>query len=209
MNILAIGAHFDDIEMGCGGSVARHVRSGDKTIAYVAAKSGYKNPDGEIIRSDETAFTEGRKAIEDVLGAELIQGGFETLALEYGDALFRQLIKIIENYRVDLIYTHWSGDIHRDHNILSKASLHVSRHIPRVLMYRSNWYDGGTPFKGNFYVDISGFYHIKEKALRCHESEINRTSSKWVEFYKNEAVNSGFKANVKYAEAFEIVKWIV
>ena len=41
MNVLAIGAHFDDIELGCGGSVAAHVQNNDSVFAYVATKSGY------------------------------------------------------------------------------------------------------------------------------------------------------------------------
>ena len=40
MNVLAIGAHFDDIELGCGGTLAGHVRRGDNVYAYVATVSG-------------------------------------------------------------------------------------------------------------------------------------------------------------------------
>ena len=208
MNVLAIGAHFDDIEIGCGGTVAKHVYSGDNIIAYVATKSGYKNPEGAMVRSNEIAFAEGKKAIEDILGAKLICGSFETLELEYSDTLFRELLDIIENQKIDLVYTHWIGDVHHDHNILSKATLHVSRHIPRVLMYRGNWYDSAMTFKGNFYVDISQFFEKKEQAIGCHLSELNRTDSKWINYYKNEAVNAGYRMNVTYAEVFELVKWL-
>lgn len=43
MNILAIGAHFDDVELGCGGALAKHTSSGDQVTVYVATKSGYAN----------------------------------------------------------------------------------------------------------------------------------------------------------------------
>ena len=42
--ILAIGAHFDDIELGCGGSLAKHTKEGDDVYAYVATLSGFSNP---------------------------------------------------------------------------------------------------------------------------------------------------------------------
>ena len=42
-NILAVGAHFDDIELGCGGSLAKHSIDGDKVFAYVATVSGFTN----------------------------------------------------------------------------------------------------------------------------------------------------------------------
>jgi LmbE family N-acetylglucosaminyl deacetylase len=208
MNVLAIGAHFDDVEIGCGGTVAKHIHSKDKVIVYVATKSGYKNPEGKIIRSNDTAFAEGKKAIQDVLGAKLICGSFDTLKLDYSDELFRELLAIIEHNNIDLIYTHWIHDIHHDHNILSKATMHVSRHIPRVLMYKCNWYDSTIPFKGNFFVDISNFYHKKEQAIKCHKSEIKRTSGSWINYFKNEAINLGYKANAQYAEVFEVVRWL-
>ena len=208
MNVLAIGAHFDDIELGCGGSVAAHALGGDNVFAYVATKSGYKNPAGNVVRDDGAALEEGRKAIEGILGAKLICGSFETFKLECSDALFREMLNIIETNRIDLIYTHWRYDAHHDHSVLSKATLHVARHVPRVLMYRSNWHDGAASFNPNFYVDISGFYDKKMQAIKCHVSEISRTSSKWIEYFANECVNAGHKAGVKHAEAFEVVRWL-
>ncbi len=59
MNVLAVGAHFDDIELGCGGTLARHVQKGDDVTVYVATHSGYSNPSGKIIRSREVAKKKG------------------------------------------------------------------------------------------------------------------------------------------------------
>ena len=59
MNILAIGAHFDDIELGCGGSLAKHLANGDKVFAYVATYSGYKNMYDEVVRPNDVAQAEG------------------------------------------------------------------------------------------------------------------------------------------------------
>ena len=208
MNVLAIGAHFDDIELGCGGSVAAHVQNNDNVFAYVATKSGYKNPAGNVVRDDGTALKEGRRAIEGILGAKLICGSFETFKLECSDSLYREMLDIVEGKNIDLIYTHWRHDAHHDHSNLSKATLHVARHVPKVLMYRSNWYDSAASFNSNFYVDISDFYDKKMQAIKCHVSENNRTSSKWVEYFENECINMGCRAGVKYAEGFEVVRWV-
>jgi LmbE family N-acetylglucosaminyl deacetylase len=43
VNILAIGAHFDDVELGCGGALARHAKLGDRVYVFVATVSGYDN----------------------------------------------------------------------------------------------------------------------------------------------------------------------
>ncbi len=50
MNILAIGAHFDDIELGCGGALAKHVVAGDRVFAYVATRSGFNTPNNVVRR---------------------------------------------------------------------------------------------------------------------------------------------------------------
>ena len=41
MNVLAIGAHFDDVELGCGGTIARHAMEGDNVDIFVATVSGF------------------------------------------------------------------------------------------------------------------------------------------------------------------------
>ena len=62
MNVLAIGAHYDDIELGAGGSIARHIDEGDNVYMVVVTHSGYTSCDGTVIRSKETASTEGLSA---------------------------------------------------------------------------------------------------------------------------------------------------
>lgn len=207
MNILAIGAHFDDIELGCGGSLARHIAEGDTVYVYVATRSGYTSHDNIEIRSDDVAAKEGRSAMA-LLGAHLIQGSFKTLEVEFVDSLNVDILKIVENYSIDMAYVHWYGDIHHDHAAVSKASLHSCRHIKRVLMYRSNWYHSSLDFRGNFYIDISEYMDIKKKIILEHKSEVVRTNKRWIEFWENEATNCGFRIGVKYAEVYEVVKWL-
>ena len=207
MNVLAIGAHFDDIELGCGGTLAKHVANGDSVFAYVATKSGFTNHQNIVIRSNEIADKEGENAMN-ILGVTLIKGNFEALKIEFDDDLNLDIIKIIENKKIDLVYSHWMGDIHHDHQAVARASLHSCRHVPRQLMYRSNWYHSNLEFKGNFYVDISDFWEIKKKSIEAHQSEMERTGKKWIEFFHNEAKNAGQRIEVKYAEVFEVVKWL-
>jgi LmbE family N-acetylglucosaminyl deacetylase len=207
MNVLAIGAHFDDIELGCGGTLAKHVANGDSVFAYVATKSGFINHQNIVIRSNEIADKEGENAMK-ILGVKLIKGNFDALKIEFNDDLNLDIIKIIEDKKIDLVYSHWMGDIHHDHQAVARASLHSCRHVPRQLMYRSNWYHSNLEFKGNFYVDISDFWDIKKKSIEAHQSEMERTGKKWIEFFHNEAKNAGQRIEVKYAEVFEVIKWL-
>ncbi len=207
MNVLAIGAHFDDIELGCAGALAKHVKEGDNVYAYVATKSGYTNHQNIEVRSNDRASQEGENAMK-ILGVELIKGDFNTLEVEFNDELNVDILKIVEEKKIDLVYSHWIGDIHHDHQAVAKASLHSCRHVPRQLVYRSNWYHSNVSFNGNFYIDISNYWYIKELAIREHKSELERTYSKWIEFFKNEAINAGQRIGVEKAEVFEVIKWL-
>lgn len=208
MNILAIGAHFDDVELGCGGAIARHAMKGDDVYVFVATVSGFANQYHQAVRASECALSEARKAME-ILGVrELLCGNFKTLEVEFVDALNIEILKIVQERKIDMVYTHWTGDIHHDHQAVARASLHCCRHVPRLLMYRSNWYHSTLEFRGNFYADISDYWSTKERAIRAHVTEVDRTGEKWISFFKNEAVNAGQRIGVTYAEVFEVVKWL-
>lgn len=207
MNILAIGAHFDDIELGCGGTLAKHVANGDTVYAYVATKSGFTNHQNIEVRSNDVANKEGENAME-ILGVNLIKGTFSTLKVEFTDEINLEILKIIEEKNINTVYSHWVKDIHHDHQAVAKASLHSCRHVPRQLMYRSNWYHSDTSFNGNFYVDITGYWKIKKRSISAHKSEMDRTGKKWIKFFNNEAKNAGQRIGVKKAEVFEVIKWL-
>lgn len=63
MEVLAIGAHFDDIELGCGGSLVKHIKNKDKVYMYVITDSEYDDYDGTIMRTKDVALEEGKNAI--------------------------------------------------------------------------------------------------------------------------------------------------
>lgn len=208
MNILAIGAHFDDVELGCGGALAKHAQNGDNVYVYVATVSGFSNQYNQTVRSSEIALGEAQVAMQ-VLGVkELICGKFKTLEIEFVDELNIEILKIVQEKKIDKVYAHWIGDIHHDHQAVAKASLHSCRHVPRLLMYRSNWYHSTMEFRGNFYIDITKQWDTKEQAIQAHATEMDRTSSKWIGFFKNEAENAGQRIGVTFAEVFEVVKWL-
>lgn len=207
MNVLAVGAHYDDIELGCSGALRKHVNNGDKVYIYVATTSGFINPDGKVVRANSTAEVEGEEAAR-IIGAELIKGEFATLNLEFVDDLSVSLIKIIEDKKIDLIYTHYDNDVHHDHIALAKATLHAGRHVPRILQYHSNWYKGNMGFSPDFFVDISEIWDVKENAIKAHKTEYERSGKQWLDFFHNEAINNGMMCGVKLAEGFQVVKWL-
>lgn len=208
MNVLAIGAHFDDVELGCGGALARHAAQGDNVYVFVATVSGFTNQYDQSVRSSEVARREAKSAMAILGVTQLFCGDFKTLEIEFVDSLNIEILKLVQDLSIDLVYTHWTGDVHHDHQAVARASLHSCRHVPRLLMYRSNWYHSTVDFRGNFYVDITAHWNQKEQAIRAHVSEVERTGAKWISFFHNESQNAGQRIGVLHAEVFEVVKWL-
>jgi len=208
MNILAIGAHFDDLELGCGGTLIKHVKGGDNVTMLVVTNSSYNGPDNKIIRKSEVAYEEGKKAAG-IIGARLEFLDFDTFFVPFNESLTSIINRYINQLKIDIIYTHWVHDIHRDHHYTAKNTLMAGRRVPRFLMYRSNYYDSEKVFQGNFYSDITDEMETKVEAIKVFETELERVDYKWIEFFRNQNTNDGQKIGVKYAECFEVVRYLM
>lgn len=208
MKILAIGAHADDVELGIGGTLARHVSDGHEVHILIVTHSAYKNFDGKIIRSKEVALEEAINAAK-IMGVKHLKClNYETKLVDHGVKLIEDINRQIDEIKPNVIYTHWDGDIHQDHSATAQATIVAGRNVPRILMYRSNWYKSYKHFDSNFYVDITNFIDVKIQAIRAHISEISRRGDDWVEFFKNQCRNNGQEVGVRYAETFQVIKWL-
>jgi len=208
MNILAIGAHFDDIELGCGGALAKHVSEKDNVSMVVVTHSAYMTYKSKPIRSKDAAFKEGKNAAL-ILGIKKITClGYETKKVQYCAELIEQLNRIIDELHIDTVYTHWTGDVHQDHSAIAKATLNAARHVPRILMYRSNWYASAETYVGNFYIDISKYMDKKIKSIKAHKTEYDKFGQRWIDFVAHQNRNSGIELGVDYAEAFQLARYL-
>lgn len=208
MNILAIGAHFDDIELGCGGSLLKHVGNGDTVTGVVVTHSGYRSPTGDVVRDAETASREGVAAAQ-AIGYELIQLGHDTLDVRFDEELTAALSSIVGEREIDLVYGHWGGDLHRDHSNVARCTLMACRHVPRHLAYRSNFYVTDKSFCGTFFSDISPFIENKMETVGLFRSELDRVNNKWIELFRSHHRMNGLVIGVENAEVFEVVRYLV
>ena len=83
-NVLAVGAHADDVEIGCGGTVAPlHARNDDNVIVLIMAESSYTYYDGKVLRSKEGGEMEEGNAAKILNAKKLINLGFKTKEVPY------------------------------------------------------------------------------------------------------------------------------
>lgn len=204
MKILAIGAHFDDVELGCGGTLINHLKKGDDITILVVTQSGYVSKTTSHIRDNQIAYTEGKKSAS-LLHADLITGNFETLNLSASKELINYLCEQIKKINPQIVYTHYVGDQHLDHQAVAKASIIATRHVKKVLSYVSNIYDTYPTFSPNYIVNISDAFENKLKLIDCFESE-KETHRGWKR--QLEVLNGmyGIKIGKTFAEPFQVIR---
>ncbi len=208
MKILAVGAHLDDIELACGGTLAKAIAGGHQVKMIVMSESGYTNYDGKVMRTSQDAIKEGKSAAQ-VLGVSDIEIlNFDAKDIPYHYKVIEILDEKIQIYMPDIIFTHWIFDTHQAHEGVAKATITAARRYNNVYMYEPIYPAGRSyvAFRPQMYVDISGYEEQKLEALRQHKTEYKKFGEQWIEGSKARAAYRGYEMGKKFGEAFEIVR---
>jgi LmbE family N-acetylglucosaminyl deacetylase len=206
-NVLAVGAHPDDVEIGCGGTVAKHVSRGDNVIVVIMIEPVSFHYTGKSIRSKDEGHVESENAV-DLMGAKLINLGFKDKNVPYSQETIEAINKIIDDYKIDTIYTHWYHDTHQDHKRTTESVISAGRYVHNILMYEPEYPAGRSylGFRNQYYVDISKEFQIKMDALKCHKSQILRYGDDFLKAVEARAIHRGYEISTKYAECFEVLR---
>ncbi len=209
MKILAIGAHLDDIEIACGGTLAKAAQAGHMVKVLIMSKSGYTNNDGKIQRSNDVAVEEGINALH-TLGIEDIQIlDFPTKDIPFCSDVVHEIDLVIAEFDPDVILTHHPFDTHQAHEGVSKATIAAARRKNTVFFYEPITPSGRSyvAFKPHLYVDIEPTLDNKIESLKCHTSEYNKFGAEdWIEGVRCRCGFRGYEIGKKFAEAFEILR---
>lgn len=206
MNVLVVSAHHDDLELGCGGTVARLLERGHRVVSLVLTTSGYRNAQGAVVRSDEQAAAEAAAAAR-TLGYQLVAHDGDAMDLALTDANTCKIVEAVQEYHIDTIFTHWPGDTHPIHQRVTTMAIQSSRRVPRVFGFAVNWYIGPAPFHPTTFVALSEpHWQRKIAALACYESEFGRAGASWVEYLDRQTRNFGVQLGVHRAEGFVTIK---
>jgi len=195
MRILAIGAHPDDIEFGCGGTLIKYAQQGHDVFLLVMTDGGAGGV-GRIRRLEQ-------QAARDILGvSKLYWGEYPDTAIPLDRESIQRVERVILDVRPDFIFLHSQDDTHQDHRHLSVATITATRYTRNVLLY-----EGPTTqnFSPNVFVDIDGVLKNKIAALQAHESQVTKTNIEGMnilDIVQSLAHFRGIQGRVKNAEAF-------
>ncbi|HEY9720677.1 MAG TPA: PIG-L deacetylase family protein [Oscillatoriaceae cyanobacterium] len=208
MKLLAFGAHLDDIELACGGTLARAVDNGHTVRMVVLSESDYANYRGEVLRTKKQALEEGRDAAKALGVEDLVVLNNATKDIPYHSEIIEQIEAQIDAFAPDLIFTHWAFDTHQAHVGVALSTISAARRHPSVLMYEPINPSGRSyvAYRPQLYIDISTSIDKKLASLKAHVSQYRKYGESWIEAIQSRARHRGFEGGYHYAESFEILR---
>lgn len=204
--VLIIGAHPDDPETMCGGTMIKLRKMGIEVVAvyFTSGEAGIPGKSHEEARSIRTA--EAKKACE-VMGVRPIFMTQTDGNTEVNKERYAEMKALIEAEQPDMVITHWPIDSHRDHRVCSIIVYDAWRQTG----YNFDLYYGEVMtglqtqnFSPNLWVDITEEHDQKVKAYYCHESQDMPVVQEWHDAME---IKRGMECHAKYGEAFVKQEW--
>lgn len=207
-NILIIGAHYDDTELGAGGTAAKLAKKGMNVYKLTLTDNVTKSSHLHINVDYETSVRESAKACA-VLGVKEITEFHPVpcTKLAYNTEMMQAIENVIYKYNIDTVFMHYLDDLNQDHIEASKLCLTASRHCRNIFYYQSNLYLPPQQFTPTFFIDISDYIELKKEALFQYSGDHNRNNAL---FQTNIERNHiwGYSNKVEYAEGFMVQKYL-
>jgi LmbE family N-acetylglucosaminyl deacetylase len=182
VRVLVVSAHPDDEILGVGGTIAAHVARGDWVKVAVLCEGVSMRYAAE--RHAEVQEQSRRAAailgVADIVHCGLPDQRLDTLPLS---DVVREVERLVEEFRPEIVYTHFGGDINRDHQVLAEAVLvavrpYAAPSVREVLMFETSssteWGSAqiSPVFQPNAFVDIGETLERKVEAFLCYSAEV-------------------------------------
>tara|TARA_B100001173_G_C15901427_1_gene510002 strand:+ start:169 stop:894 length:726 start_codon:yes stop_codon:yes gene_type:complete len=227
LDILAFGAHPDDVELGCGGTIAKEIANGKK-VGIVDLTRGELGTRG----TPELRIKESKNASKKI-GVEIRENlGFKDGFFKNDESHQLEIIKIIRKFKPSIVLCNAKDDRHIDHPkgadlVASSCFLSGLKKVKTDLegkkqdswrpnnVYHYIQWKNSSP---DFLVDISGFEDVKMNAVKCYSSQFYDPSSKepetliskknFLDTIYNRSLDFGRLIGVDHAEGFTTNKTI-
>ena len=178
LKVVCVGAHPDDPESGCGGTLARYVAAGHAaTVVYLTRGErgieGVSNSEAATIRTAES------EAACRIIGAKALFAGQINGATEVTRARAEELRSILAAEKPDVLFTHWPIDTNFDHqaaSMLTIAAWSALEPRPQLYFFEVNTGSQSQGFLPDTYVDISQVVETKKSALSRTRARTARVS---------------------------------
>lgn len=159
--VLAVGAHPDDVEIGVGGTLLRHVSEGDRVVHLLLT-------DGEVGGKRNERVAEAEKAAQ-MIGMTLVRGGLPDAFLSDARESVGVIERVVAQVSPSVVYTHSPHDSHQDHRAAFHAVMSGCRGVPTICAFQSP--SSTVDFCPNQFMDIGDYLDAKLAAINLYRSQ--------------------------------------
>lgn len=208
-NVLIVGAHYDDTELGAGGTAAKLAAEGKNVYKLTLTDNVTRFSHMNINVEYETSVRQSAEACK-ILGIREITDfePVECSKLVYSKEMMQRIEAVIYKYQIDTVFMHFAADMNQDHIAAAKLCTTAARHCDNIFQYQSNGYVLDEAYYPTYFVDISDFVEQKKQALMCYGEEHNRFNRLFeINVERNHIW--GYSNKVEYAEGFRPVKVLI
>ena len=204
--ILVLAPHTDDGELGCGGTISRLIEKGCEV--YYAAfstaeESGPPEYPPDILQTEVRA---GTKALG-IDPANLLTYRYRVRHLpDVRQEILEELMRLKEEIKPSTVFLPSSHDLHQDHQTISMEGLRAFKTVT-VLGYELPWNNMAFDYR-HFVALQERHVQAKVNALACYESQKHRPYVQ-EEFLRSWARTRGGQIFVDYAEAYDVLRWVM
>lgn len=197
---LMIGAHPDDVELGCGGTLAKY--SQEKIVYYLVVSPAIEDPRNKNILNE---FSEACQVLNIPLKKRIIMEYERRTLPNYRNQIRQDLIELVNDITPDVIFSPDPNDLHQDHAIIGQEILRLFRTV-NIVGYEV--ISSSLDFIPNFYVTLINEQMTRKiEALQRYSSQLSRP------YFKPEIIMSlarmrGAQIRTPYAEAFKILRMV-
>ena len=208
MNILILSPHADDAELGCGGSVAKFIEDGDNLLWIVFSTAEDSLPDN---LPKDTLKTEFLDVVNDI---GLDENNYKIFNFkvrhlhEYRQDILEELVNVRKDFNPQLVIGPSVNDYHQDHQIVANEMIRAFKTTSSIISYELPW--NHITFNTQLFIKLSE-QNISKKfsVLKNYKSQIVQNKPYFSkDFLYGLANTRGVQCNSKYAEAFEVVRWM-
>jgi LmbE family N-acetylglucosaminyl deacetylase len=195
-NVLAIGAHPDDVEIGAGGTLLSHKAAGD-LVTILTMCRGKRGGD------QERRAREAQEAA-DVIGARLFLDDLEDTRIPEGNPTIGVIEAVIAEVQPTIVYTHSVHDVHQDHRNTHRAAMVASRRVGRIYCFQSP--SATIEFRPAHFVVIDDYIGRKLKAIDMFGSQVGVRDYLEPDLIASTARYWSRFSSGSHAEPFEVIR---
>ena len=209
MKILVLSPHTDDVELGCGGGIAKFISEGHNILWVVFSTAEESLPEDlpkDTLKKEFLSVMNGQGLKED--NYRVFNFKVRTLH-EHRQEILEKLINLRENFKPQMVIGPSLNDFHQDHQVVANEMVRAFKTTSSIICYELPW--NHITFNTQLFIKLKKEHIVKKcEMLKNYKSQLTKGKTYFSEeFIYGLAKTRGVQCDSEYAEAFEVIRWMM